>query len=126
MCKSKSRTAIGNMAMVMCAATSLLLLGSGCNTPWTVIQSADPNPLRNQKQFGLRAVEMKDVMVDDRTEENFKSTRNPDQIKNWEADKAAIQQLFAKTLIEEAAHHRITISQSAANGGYAIEPTVIT
>jgi len=112
----------------MCAATTLLLLlvACGCQSPWVVIQSAEPNPLRNQKQFDLRPLEMKDVMVDDRTEENFKSTKNPDQVKNWEGDKAAIQELFTKTLIEQAAHQHVTISQPISNGTYTIEPTVIT
>src|SRR5213596_387257 len=87
---NKSKRLVRNVAMAVWAATGLLLV-SGCQSPWVVIQSAEPNPLLNQKQFGLRPVEMKDVMVDDRPEESFKSTKNPDQIKNWEGDKLAIQ-----------------------------------
>src|SRR5437764_3623238 len=68
---------------------------------------------------------MKDVVVHDRPEENFKSTKNPDQIKNWEGDKLAIQELFAKSLSEEAAHHGISISEASPNAQYTIEPAVI-
>lgn len=115
-----------SIAIVCAAAAGLLLLVSGCQSPWVVIQSAEPNPLQNQKQFGLQSVEMKEVMVDDRTEENFKSTKNPDQLKNWEGDKAAIKELFSKALIDDAAQQGITISPMASNGLYTIEPTVMS
>ena len=103
-----------------------LSMVAGCQSPWDVIQSADPNPLRNEKQFGLRPVEMKGLMVDDRTEENFKATKSPEQIRNWEGDKTAINELFARGLTEEAGKAGIVVSPESTNStNFTIEPTVI-
>jgi hypothetical protein len=110
-------------AMAIGAAASLLLLG-GCKSP-EVNQSGGPNPLLHQKHFGLGPMEMKDLMVDDQTEKDFEATENPDQIKNWEGDKLAIQQLFARRLMEDAAKYGISISETTPNALYTLEAALI-
>jgi len=113
-----------NSAALACAIFAAVMV-TGCQSPRTLTQSAAPNPLRNQKEFALRPVEMTGLMVDDQTEENFKASKKSVQIRNWDGDKVAINGLFEKSLTAGASRAGISISPQSTSPRFTVQPAVI-
>jgi len=55
---------------------ALALFVSGCGPHWTVVKQASPNPLVGQQQFALEPTSFEGLMVQDKTEADFKSSRD--------------------------------------------------
>lgn len=94
---------------------------SGCST--TPAESGASN-IRGIKEFTLEPVKIEIITVDDLKEEDFKSKKEPNQLRQWEDDKDAIKSRFATSLKETATSAGLTISDSAAGQHYTIRPVV--
>ncbi len=88
-----------SMLAVMVAALALLF-GQGC-THWTVVKQANPNPFVGQKKFVLEEPSFDGLMVDTRTEADFKSGRSSEENGRWDADKKRVVEAFVAALRDD-------------------------
>jgi hypothetical protein len=80
------------------ALFTLLLLLCGCGTPWHVVRQADPNPFLGARQFALQPVAFSNLVVGKIPESTYLERKDPKQQESWQADKQALNDLFAKQL----------------------------
>lgn len=80
---------------------SLLMLCTGCSR-WTVVKQAEPNPFAGVRKVYLEPINYDGLMVQDRSEQEFKAGRDADANENWDRDKQRVNDTFMKELTEEA------------------------
>ena len=78
------------------AVLSLFLFGfglSGC-TPWKVVRQAVPNPFVGETRFHVAPIDYSDLMVQHRTEREFKADRDAEQNQRWDRDKQKVNATY--------------------------------
>src|SRR3990172_1653238 len=75
----------------------------GCGPSWTVVRQASPNPFVSNRQWGIHPMDYRDLRVGSGAEAQHLADKSPEQIASWEADKAAIDGEFRRTLTRGAA-----------------------
>ena len=78
-----------------------IFLGTGCQK-WTVVKQAEPNPFIGQTKFHVAPISYEGLMVQDRSEAQFKADRDADQNKNWDNDKQHVSDTFSAEIKDEA------------------------
>ena len=98
-----------------------LLLLCGCGTPWHVVRQANPNPFLGAKQFALQAVTFTDLQVGNITESTYLQRKDQKQQQSWQADQAALADLFAKQLRRNVTHAGMAVADQSP---FTISPRV--
>lgn len=94
---------------------------TGCETSPTI---SGPSNIRGVKEFALEPVNFEKAVVDGVSEDEFKASKNPDQIHNWEGDKVAIKERFAASLKQTLARNGLSLLEQAGGQHYTIHPVV--
>lgn len=96
-------------------AAALLGLAAltGCAPRWRVVTQATPAPFVNQRYFAVLPVDYTGLRVGDRSEAAYLSDKDPDEQQSFFNDKVAIDEEFAKALIERAKEEGIEVAQAS-------------
>ena len=78
-----------------------ILLGNGCQK-WVVVKQATPNPFIGQTNFHVEPVGYEGLMVQDKSEAQFKADRDGDANANWDKDKQRVSNTFISEIKDEA------------------------
>ena len=71
----------------------------GCGHPWKTVVQARPNPFVNQRAFAVLPVAYDNLMVGDTREVDYLSEKDGEKWTTWQADKAAINEIFTQALV---------------------------
>jgi hypothetical protein len=81
----------------------------GCGHPWQTVVQARPNPFFNQRRFAVLPVSYEGLSVGETREIDYLSEKDGDKWKSWQADKAAINDIYTERLIARAAGSGIQV-----------------
>ncbi len=112
--------------LVLATALAAAPLLVGCGPKWIVLTQATPNPLLNQNKFGLMPVEYTGLIVGEKSEADYLSSKDEETRASWAGDKAGIDTELGKVLTEKAAESGITIVKATgpADAPFMIRPKV--
>ncbi len=100
----------------MVLASALGLLTIACGPPWQVIRQSVPNPLLGQRSFVIEGVHFESVIVGRKSEPEYLSGKDPQQIASWMSDKSALAGDYFAQLVAGAAGLQVTGPGPGAQG----------
>jgi hypothetical protein len=105
---------------------SLALLATGCRNSWRVVMQANPDPFVNQGKFGLLPIDYTNLTVGDKTEAQYLSEKAPENQQSFQTDKEALNQEFARGLIDGVREEgiEIVLSSSPGDAPFVIRPYI--
>ena len=97
-----------------------------CGHPWKTVVQARPNPFVNQRRFAVLPVAYENLRVGDMREGDYLSEKDGEKWKSWQADKAAINDIYTAQLIERAADSGVQVVRATGPGdaAFLIRPQV--
>ncbi|AKT44003.1 hypothetical protein [Chondromyces crocatus] len=109
---------------VMALGFASLLMG--CGPRWQVVHQTTPSPLVNQRSFAVLPIEYSGLRVGEKTEAQYLSEKDAKQQESFQADKDALNQNFARALIEGAAGDAINVALATGPSAapFEIRPVV--
>src|SRR6185436_3871044 len=123
--KSKFVLLLRCLAIRLALIITMAMLLVGCaGSKTNVVKSANPNPFQHQKEFVVEPVRYVDLVVDEKPEKEFLAGKNAESLASWAADKKAVDEVFRKTVIEEAGRAGITVRHPGSAAYCAIRPTI--
>ena len=107
------------------AVVLLGIFAMGCAPPWTVIKQAEPNPFVGKREFAVLPVEYEGLRVGEKTEEEYKASKEDKTVGRFEEDKEKVATTFVANLQAEAQDEDITVTPAAGEvTGYVVRPLV--
>ena len=97
---------------------------SSCAPPWTVVAQAVPNPLAGQRNFAVMPIDYNGLRVGEKTEAAWMSGKDEDARQSWIGDKTAMNDEFAKALMEDASGNGIRVGPPTENAPFKVEPHI--
>jgi hypothetical protein len=112
--------------LLVATALSTVLAGCGGGPQWIVHSQATPDPFLNQKSFAVLPIDYTGYMVGGKTEADYLSEKKPDQQDSYQADKAAINDVFTGVLQAKssAAGIQIVPGTGPQSAPFQIRPTI--
>jgi hypothetical protein len=105
---------------------SLALLATGCRNSWRVVMQANPDPFINQRKFGLLPIDYSNLHIGSKTEAQYLSEKAPENQQSFQTDKEALNEEFARSLIDIVRDDGIDIILASGPGDapFTIRPYV--
>jgi len=99
---------------------------AGCGPKWIVLTQAAPNPLAGQAKFGLMPVDYTGLIVGEKSEAEYLSSKDEETRGSWAGDKSGIDNELAKRLMERTIEAGITVVKATGPGDapFMIRPHV--
>lgn len=98
------RRAILSILGLSCASALI-----GCGPPWRVMMQANPDPFLGQSTFAVLPIDFTGLVVGSKPEQVYLAEKDADQQRSFLADKAAINEEFAKALMATAHDEGLTV-----------------
>ena len=111
-------------SLVGCWPAFAAALLAGCVSHVTVLRQADPNPMTKAAAFSVQPIRMDPLIVDGKSEAEYRSSKAPDAVASWDADKKSVNDEFLKSLMETAQDYAIEVTESSASAPFTIVPTI--
>jgi hypothetical protein len=105
---------------------SLALLATGCRNSWRVVAEAHPDPFIGQRNFGLVPIDYTNLHVGTKSEAQYLSEKAPENQQSFQIDKEALNEEFARSLIDIVRDDGINIVLASGPGDapFTIRPFV--
>jgi hypothetical protein len=104
---------------------SLLVLALvGCGPRWVIRQQAAPNPLTGVHKFNLEGMHWEGLMVGGKSEADYLSGKDADQVKSFQGDKAGFQDRFVAQLLSRAQGLQLVPTPPGEPGLFTVRATV--
>jgi hypothetical protein len=94
----------------------LALFVVGCIPSWRVVVQANPDPFVGQTRFGLLPIDYTNLHIGQKTEAEYLAEKAPETQQSFLADKAAINEEFARNLIDGVRDEGINIALATGPG----------
>ena len=112
-----------NQMVKLSVAVSLFVLAGCAGQQWTVVRSAGPNPLTNQRSFIVEPLHFEHVLVGAKTEDTYLAGKTPETIATWQGDKNEMNNLFLQSLVGRANGLQVGPAlQQPAAGTFILRP----
>jgi len=105
---------------------SLALLAAGCRNQWRIVMEAHPDPFVNQTKFALLPIEYSNLHVGEKTEAQYLSEKAPETQESFQTDKVALNEEFARGLIDGVREEgiEITLASGPGDAPFTIRPYI--
>lgn len=111
------------LSMCMLVFAALLI---GCGSQWAVVTQASPNPFAGQRHFAVLPIDYTGLRVGEKFEAEYLSEKDADQQQSFIQDKVALNEEFAKALINASRDEGINVvpATGPAAAPFMIRPHV--
>lgn len=94
-----------------------------CGPRWAVVAQATPNPFVNQRMFAVEPIHFEQLVVGDKSEREYLSSKDAEQQSSWTEDKRAFATRFSEHLTETLPEVQF-VAVAPVSGPYVVRPTV--
>lgn len=111
------------LAVLLALVAPLLI---GCGHPWRTAVQARPNPLVGNRRFAVLPVSYAGLRVGDTAEADYLSEKDGEKWQSWQADKAAMNEMFTERLVQRASDSGIAVVRASGpmDARYFIRPRI--
>ena len=113
---------IARRAFVLLSFLVLALVG--CGPRWVIRQQATPNPFVGARKFNLEGIHWEQLMVGGKSEPEYLSGKDADQVKSFQGDKAGFQDRFVAQLLSRAQGIQLVPTPPGEPGTYTLRAIV--
>ena len=109
-------------------AAVILLTLTGCGPRWVAVRQTTPNPFLSQTRFSVLPIDYSNLVISGKPEATYLAGMDAKLQKEFMADKAGINQEFAKELTKQAKKEGIDVTPATgtADAPFVIRPYIPT